>query len=156
MSHFVKKVFNFYYFMNLNLSDTKMFLEQLSPQGLIRYLMDVENEVIDPAFYELSDNMEQPLCHYFINSSHNTYLSGHQVTGKTEAEMYRQVLLSGCRCIELDCWDDRNLDEPIITHGLTFCTQILFKDAIEAIKESAFKTSPYPVLLSFENHCRLV
>ena len=120
----------------------------------MRFLMDFENEIIDPVKYELYDDMEQPLSHYFINSSHNTYLTGHQVTGKSEVEMYRQVLLSGCRCIELDCWDDKTLNEPIITHGMTLCTQILFRDAVAAIKESAFKTSPYPVLLSFENHCR--
>lgn len=29
---------------------------------------------------------------------------------------------------------------------------LLFQEAIEAIAESAFKTSPYPVILSFENH----
>lgn len=28
----------------------------------------------------------------------------------------------------------------------------LLQEAIEAIAESAFKTSPYPVILSFENH----
>lgn len=27
------------------------------------------------------------------------------------------------------------------------------QDVLEAIAESAFKTSDYPVLLSFENHC---
>ncbi|XP_048789032.1 1-phosphatidylinositol 4,5-bisphosphate phosphodiesterase beta-3-like isoform X5 [Lagopus muta] len=31
-------------------------------------------------------------------------------------------------------------------------TEIPFKEVIEAIAESAFKTSPYPVILSFENH----
>ena len=125
----------------------------MSPQGLVRYLMDFENEIVDPIKYELYDNMEQPLPHYFINSSHNTYLTGHQITGKSDADMYRQVLLLGCRCIELDCHEDDNLDEPIITHGRTLCTKILFSDAIQAIKEAAFKTSPYPVLLSFENFC---
>ena len=30
---------------------------------------------------------------------------------------------------------------------------IIFQDVIEAIAESAFKTSDYPVILSFENHC---
>lgn len=105
----------------------------LDPIGLMRWLTDFENDVLDPVTYELHDNMDQPLSNYFINSSHNTYLSGHQITGKSDAEMYRQILLSGCRCIELDCWPNPTLDEPIITHGHTFCTQILFKDAIEAI-----------------------
>jgi len=50
---------------------------------------------------------------------------GHQFTGKSSAEIYRQVLLSGCRCVELDCWDGKAADdEPIITHGFTVCTEV--------------------------------
>ncbi|XP_072713554.1 1-phosphatidylinositol 4,5-bisphosphate phosphodiesterase beta-4 isoform X2 [Mycteria americana] len=79
---------------------------------------------------------------------------GRQFGGKSSVEMYRQVLLAGCRCVELDCWDGKGEDqEPIITHGKAMCTDILFKDVIQAIKETAFVTSEYPVILSFENHC---
>lgn len=53
------------------------------------------------------------------------FLQGHQLTGKSSVEIYRQVLLSGCRCVELDCWERE--EEPIITHGYTMCTEILFK-----------------------------
>lgn len=44
-------------------------------------------------------------------------------------------------------------EEPIITHGRAMCTDILFKDVINAIRDTAFVTSDYPVILSFENHC---
>uniref|UniRef100_A0A2K6EV52 Phosphoinositide phospholipase C n=1 Tax=Propithecus coquereli TaxID=379532 RepID=A0A2K6EV52_PROCO len=76
-----------------------------------------------------------------------------QLAGNSSVEMYRQVLLSGCRCVELDCWKGRTAEEePVITHGFTMTTEISFKEVIEAIAECAFKTSPFPILLSFENH----
>ncbi|KAM4828974.1 1-phosphatidylinositol 4,5-bisphosphate phosphodiesterase beta-2 [Thomomys bottae] len=126
---------------------------QLSPEGMVWFLCGPENSVLAQDKLLLHQDMSQPLSHYLINSSHNTYLTAGQFSGLSSAEMYRQVLLCGCRCVELDCWKGKPPDEePIITHGFTMTTDILFKEAIEAIAESAFKTSPYPVILSFENH----
>ncbi|XP_046749040.1 1-phosphatidylinositol 4,5-bisphosphate phosphodiesterase-like isoform X2 [Diprion similis] len=126
----------------------------MTKDGFIRYLMSDENA---PVFLDRLDiymDMDQPLSHYYINSSHNTYLSGRQFGGKSSVEMYRQVLLAGCRCVELDCWDGKGEDEePIITHGKAMCTDILFRDVIYAVRDTAFVTSEYPVILSFENHC---
>ncbi|XP_043251233.1 1-phosphatidylinositol 4,5-bisphosphate phosphodiesterase-like isoform X1 [Colletes gigas] len=126
----------------------------MTKDGFIRYLISDENA---PVFLDRLDvymDMDQPLAHYYINSSHNTYLSGRQFGGKSSVEMYRQVLLAGCRCIELDCWDGKGEDEePIITHGKAMCTDILFKDVIYAVRDTAFVTSEFPVILSFENHC---
>lgn len=116
--------------------------------------MDYENGIIDGRKYDEYEDMEKPLNDYFISSSHNTYLTGHQITSRSDAEMYRQVLLTGCRCIELDCHEDEaNKEQCIITHGRTLCTKVAFVDVVKAINESAFKASPYPLILSFENYC---
>ncbi|XP_061693560.1 1-phosphatidylinositol 4,5-bisphosphate phosphodiesterase beta-1 [Syngnathoides biaculeatus] len=125
----------------------------ISTQAFCSYLSSDDNGVIPPEKLDQSEDMSFPLSHYFVNSSHNTYLTAGQLAGSSSVEMYRQVLLAGCRCVELDVWKGRTAEEePVITHGFTMTSEISFKEVIEAIAECAFKTSPFPVILSFENH----
>uniref|UniRef100_A0AAQ5ZEB2 1-phosphatidylinositol 4,5-bisphosphate phosphodiesterase n=1 Tax=Amphiprion ocellaris TaxID=80972 RepID=A0AAQ5ZEB2_AMPOC len=108
--------------------------DQISLQAFSRYLGGEENSIVPPERLDVIDDMNQPLSHYFINSSHNTYLTVGQLTGPSSVEMYRQVLLTGCRCVELDCWKGRPQDEePYITHGFTMTTEIPFKVGFAAV-----------------------
>ncbi|XP_077354526.1 1-phosphatidylinositol 4,5-bisphosphate phosphodiesterase delta-1-like isoform X2 [Festucalex cinctus] len=126
----------------------------LTKDGFLIYLHHPDALILDPQHMDVYQDMSQPLNHYFISSSHNTYLMEDQLKGPSSTEAYVRALLMGCRCVELDCWDGSD-DEPVIYHGYTLTSKILFKDAIKAIKEYAFKMSEYPVILSLENHCSL-
>uniref|UniRef100_A0A8C9NH30 Phosphoinositide phospholipase C n=1 Tax=Serinus canaria TaxID=9135 RepID=A0A8C9NH30_SERCA len=84
---------------------------QISVDGFMRYLSGEENGVVPPEKLDLNEDMSQPLSHYFINSSHNTYLTGTAPGGAPSVLLWR----------------------------VEFVT-------------CAFKTSPFPILLSFENH----
>lgn len=97
-------------------------------------------------------NLDRPLNEYFISSSHNTYLLGRQVAGHSSTEAYIVALQRGCRCIEIDCWDG-NDGRPIVVHGRTLTTSVLFADCISVIHKYAFVSSPYPLIISLEVHC---
>ena len=103
--------------------------ECISKEGLTEYLLSDENAPVFLDRLDIYQDMDQPMPHYYVNSSHNTYLTGRQFGGKSSVEIYRQTLLSGCRCVELDCWDGKGEDEGevIITHGKAMCTDVYFK-----------------------------
>ena len=183
----------------------------------------------------VNHDLTLPLCNYFISSSHNTYLSGNQLYGSSNADSYKNVLLRGCRCLEIDVWngeDDASsvsssdveaaaageqkastrsralsklkgikgkasnklhapatspgreksparpqdevddltekltpfeiaerraalATEPKVYHGYTLTKAIPFREVCQAIRDSAFKASSLPVIVSLEVHCNL-
>ncbi|XP_014014147.2 1-phosphatidylinositol 4,5-bisphosphate phosphodiesterase delta-3-A [Salmo salar] len=124
----------------------------MTPNGFTMYMLSKENNVFDPDHARVYQDMTRSLAHYFISSSHNTYLTSDQVTGYSSTEAYIRALNQGCRCVELDCWDG-DKGEPVIYHGHTLTSKVPFTEVIETIAEYAFKASPYPLILSLENHC---
>ncbi|KAM9436889.1 1-phosphatidylinositol 4,5-bisphosphate phosphodiesterase delta-1a isoform 2-T2 [Clarias gariepinus] len=126
--------------------------ERMTKDGFLMYLNAREALILNPAHINIYQDMTQPLNHYFISSSHNTYLMEDQLKGPSSTEAYIKALLKSCRCVELDCWDGPD-GKPIIYHGHTLTSKVLFEDVIKAIKNYAFKTSEYPVILSLETHC---
>ncbi|CAL8240638.1 unnamed protein product [Merluccius merluccius] len=133
-------------------SETARSQGSMSLDGFQLYLCSREGSVFDGAHRDLYQDMEQPLSHYFLSSSHNTYLLEDQLRGQSSLEAYIQALKRGCRCVEIDCWDGPD-GEPVVYHGHTLTTKILFRDVVATISEYAFKASDFPLILSLENHC---
>ncbi|XP_078210775.1 1-phosphatidylinositol 4,5-bisphosphate phosphodiesterase delta-1 isoform X5 [Callithrix jacchus] len=127
-------------------SETAKAQRQMTKDGFLMYLLSADGSAFSLAHRRVYQDMGQPLSHYLVSSSHNTYLLEDQLTGPSSTEAYIRALCKGCRCLELDCWDGPN-QEPIIYHGYTFTSKILFCDVLRAIRDYAFKQLKGKILL---------
>lgn len=62
----------------------------MSLDGFQMYLCSQEGSIFKPELVDLHQDMSQPLSHYFISSSHNTYLMEDQLRGQSSLEAYIQ------------------------------------------------------------------
>ncbi|XP_067360436.1 inactive phospholipase C-like protein 2 isoform X1 [Channa argus] len=126
----------------------------LSLDGFTSYLTSAECHLFDREHDTVCQDMSQPLSHYYINSSHNTYLIEDQVRGPSDISGYIRALKMGCRCVEVDIWDGPD-EEPVVCTGHTLSPPLSLRFVLEAIGRFAFMASEYPLIICIENHCSL-
>lgn len=127
--------------------------ETVSLPGFASFLFSCANSTFSYSLCRFSESdMMHPLRDYYISSSHNTYLEGDQLAGKSSANAYINALQHGCRSVELDCWDGPK-GEPLVYHGRTLTTHIWFENVVSALATYAFTNSDLPLILSLEMHC---
>ena len=73
-------------------------------QGFTNFMRSPACDIFNPLHHEVYQDMDQPLCNYYIASSHNTYLTGDQLLSQSKVDMYARVLQDGCRCVEGACF----------------------------------------------------
>ncbi|KAI0305117.1 1-phosphatidylinositol-4,5-bisphosphate phosphodiesterase 1 [Multifurca ochricompacta] len=125
----------------------------LSLEGFTAFLLSTDNSSFTDQDGSIHHDMTRPLSDYYISSSHNTYLVGHQLVGDSTIEGYIRALLHSCRSVELDIFDGDK--EPVVYHGRTLTTKVSLREVCEAIAKYAFAVSPYPIIISAEVHCSI-
>lgn len=66
----------FFSFVNFVFFKRFYYTGRLTMDGFDSYLQSDDNLVVGIEAFTLDDDLNQPLSHYFVNSSHNTYLTG--------------------------------------------------------------------------------
>ncbi|KAL1827457.1 hypothetical protein ACET3Z_005869 [Daucus carota] len=131
---------------------TKYTRHSLNLDDFYHYLFSTD--LNPPMSSQVSQDMTEPLSHYFIYTGHNSYLTGNQLNSASCDVPIIKALKRGVRVIELDIWPDSNSgkDAICVKHGWTLTTPVDFLTCLRSIKEHAFATSPYPVVITLEDH----
>ncbi|XP_060683394.1 inactive phospholipase C-like protein 1 isoform X2 [Hemiscyllium ocellatum] len=123
----------------------------LSIDGFTRYLISQECNIFDPEHKKVCQDMTQPLSHYYINASYNTYVTENTARSPSDLLGYIRALKLGCRSIELDVYDGPH--EPVVSKRNNVTSPVSFNNVIKVINQYAFVTSEYPLIICLRNHC---
>ncbi|KAH8667098.1 PLC-like phosphodiesterase [Xylariales sp. PMI_506] len=123
--------------------------EELDFNGFLHYMTSTAASALAPP---LEQDLSWPLSSYFISSSHNTYLTGNQLYSDSSTDAYKNVLLRGCRCIEIDVWDGDE-DETETSSEDSSDEEYIEKKAIRKAsrKERLAKKIPESITSRLEN-----
>ncbi|KAI3682128.1 hypothetical protein L2E82_50160 [Cichorium intybus] len=105
-----------------------------------------------PIRSQVHQDMTAPLSHYFIYTGHNSYLTGNQLSSNCSEVPIIKALKRGVRGIELDLWPNSSKKNVHVLHGRTLTSPVELMKCLKAIKEYAFVASPYPVIITLEDH----
>ncbi|KAJ4903944.1 Phosphoinositide phospholipase C 6 [Raphanus sativus] len=105
-----------------------------------------------PIKSHVHQDMTAPLSHYFIYTGHNSYLTGNQLSSDCSEVPVIKALQRGVRVIELDLWPNSTGTDINVLHGRTLTTPVPLIKCLKSIRDYAFSSSPYPVIITLEDH----
>ncbi|CAF1682214.1 unnamed protein product [Rotaria magnacalcarata] len=128
-------------------------LGHLGIDGFMNFLLSPECDIFNPANASVYQDMDQSLNHYFIASSHNTFLLADQLKGPSSVDGFIHALRRGCRCLDLHCFDGSD-GQPSIHNG-TLTSHIPLSEVLDVINYHAFEKTDYPLILCIEIQCSI-
>ncbi|PWA47886.1 phosphoinositide phospholipase C family, EF-hand domain pair [Artemisia annua] len=134
----------------LNSSQSHLTRYVFGVNDFLKYLM--MDDINGPIKTQVHQDMTAPLQHYFIYTGHNSYLTGNQLSSDSSEVPIIRALERGVRAIELDLWPNNSKDGIHVLHGRTLTTPVTLHKCLTSIKEHAFVKSPYPVIITLEDH----
>ncbi|CAA7032301.1 unnamed protein product [Microthlaspi erraticum] len=129
---------------------TKFLRHSLNLDDFFSFLFS--DDLNHPIVREVHQDMASPLSHYFIYTSHNSYLTGNQINSECSDVPLIKALQRGVRALELDLWPNSTKDDILVLHGWAWTPPVELIKCLRSIKDHAFSASAYPVMLTLEDH----